>query len=162
MRLSEINKGNPVEATCSGCECLLPVESFPLRSDRSGKRRPYCYTCANSVERARYKRLKRVSPFKIKTSRARARAKFLKVPFDISEDYLESIWTGECPVFKIEIFLNDCSRSDENAAELDRFIPSAGYVMGNVTFLSRRANRLKNNVTTTELQQIIDWMKNYG
>lgn len=66
-----------------------------------------------------------------------------------------------CPVFGIEISITEKDRSDEFAAELDRFVPALGYVKGNVMFLSRRANRLKNNVTTKELKQLIKWMEDY-
>ena len=91
-------------------------------------------------------------------TRARSRAQNLRVPFDLTAEYIESIWTGVCPVFGIAISLTEKDRSDEYAAELDRFIPSLGYVIGNVTFLSRRANRLKNDTTAKELAQLLDWM----
>lgn len=61
----------------------------------------------------------------------------------------------------VEIHLYDTDRTDEFAAELDRFTPELGYVKGNVAFLSRRANRLKNNTTTHELRQLLNWMERY-
>ena len=64
-----------------------------------------------------------------------------------------------CPVLGVEISITEKDRSDEFAAELDRFEPDKGYVKGNVTFLSRRANRLKNNVTAVELKQLLTWME---
>lgn len=100
------------------------------------------------------------SPFKHRATRAKSRASNLKVPYNLTPEYLESIWTGICPVLQVPISLLE-QRNNEFAAELDRFIPEKGYVQGNVHFLSRRANRLKNNVSTKELQQLIDWMKKY-
>lgn len=132
-----------------------------MRNDRSGKYRPYCKQCARDAQKARYSRHKRHSPFKLKASRARSRSQFLKVPFDLDAEYLESIWTGVCPVLGVSISITEKDRSDEFAAELDRFVPALGYTKGNVAFLSRRANRLKNNVTTKELEQLIEWMKKY-
>ena len=123
--------------------------------------RPYCKQCARDGQRARYVAHKRNSPFKAKATRARSRSQFLRVPFDLTPEYLESIWTGVCPVLGIPISITEKDRSDEFAAELDRFVPALGYVQGNVTFLSRRANRLKNNVTTKELKQLIEWMEKY-
>lgn len=76
-------------------------------------------------------------------------------------EYLESIWTGRCPALGVELCKN-ADRSDECAAELDRFMPELGYVRGNVTFLSRKANRIKNNCSAEELDKILDWMKNHG
>ena len=145
---------------CRGCENELHNTEFPVRNDRSGRLRPYCYTCVRKISKARYESHRREEPFKHKCSRAKSRAQHLKVPFDLTPEYLESIWTGVCPVFGVPISLLD-QRNNEYAAELDRFIPTKGYTQGNVAFLSRRANRLKNNVSTKELQQLIDWMDKY-
>lgn len=111
-------------------------------------------------QRINYQHYKKTSPFKHKARRARCRARDLQVPFDLDADYLESIWTGICPVLQEPISLIE-EQGHEHAAELDRFIGNKGYVKGNVHFLSRRANRIKNNATTKELQQLIDWMKQY-
>jgi hypothetical protein len=51
-------------------------------------------------------------------------------------------------------------REDEMAAELDRFVPEKGYVKGNVHWLSRKANRLKNNSSVEILEKLLEWMKN--
>lgn len=145
---------------CRGCSIDKDLEEYPVRNDRSGRLRPYCYSCVNVIARARYSSYRQTEPFKHKCTRAKARAQSLKVPFDLTPEYLESIWTGVCPVINTPISLLE-QRDNEFAAELDRFIPSKGYIQGNVAFLSRRANRLKNNVTTKELQQLIDWMKKH-
>ena len=51
-------------------------------------------------------------------------------------------------------------RLSEYAAELDRFSPELGYVKGNVHWLSRRANRIKNNTSVEVLESLLEWMKN--
>lgn len=149
-----------VRTFCKWCKEEKPVEQFPVRNDRSGRLRPYCYSCVNQISRARYEVHRQESPFKLKCSRTRTRAKSLGLDFNLTPEYLESIWTGVCPVLNDTIYLSERSRTDEFVAELDRFIPSKGYIIGNVHFLSRKANRLKNNVTTKELQQLINWMNN--
>lgn len=143
---------------CRGCLEVLPLSSFPTRKDRSGRLRPYCKECLNSAQKSRYEHHKRTNPFKHRCSRARTRAKFLGVDFDLTAKDLEVIWTGVCPVFGTELNLNT-DRKDENAAELDRFYPEVGYVKGNVNWISRRANRLKNNVTQEELKKLLEWME---
>lgn len=145
---------------CKSCNKDQELEYFPVRNDRSGRLRPYCYDCARNISKARYIKHRQTEPFKHKATRARSRAQYLKVPFDLDAEYLENIWTGICPVLQIPISLLE-QRDNEFAAELDRFIPNKGYVKGNVHFLSRKANRLKNNVTTKELQQLLDWMKQH-
>ena len=161
VRPSPINTGSPTEAACQACGQTKPVEQFPVRNDRSGRYRPYCAGCARDAQRARYAAHKKQQPFKLKVTRARSRAQHLRVPFDLTAVYLESLWTGTCPVIGQSIHLAEVDRSDEFAAELDRFIPALGYVKGNVAFLSRRANRLKNNTTTTELKQLLNWMEQH-
>lgn len=156
-----INVGSPTHAVCQSCEQLLPIAEYPVRNDRSGRYRPYCKACARDGQRARYAAHKRQSPFKLKLTRARSRAQYLKVPFDLTVEHLEKIWTGVCPVLGVAISLTEKDRADEFAAELDRFIPSRGYTIGNVAFLSRRANRLKNNTTIAELKQLLDWMEKH-
>lgn len=144
---------------CNGCLVEYPDSEFPLRADRSGIRRPYCGDCRRNISRARYAAYKRNSPFKLRSLRLKSAAQFKKVPYDLDADYLESIWTGKCPVFGMDIHINEWSKDDEYAAEADRIVPSKGYVKGNIAFLSRRANRLKNNVTSTELKMLYDWLK---
>lgn len=109
-------------------------------------------------QKERYERYKMNSPFKHKCMRARSRAQSLKVPFDLTPEYLESIWTGVCPVLQVTIDLHG-ERTDEYVAELDRFVPNKGYVQGNVQFMSRRANRLKGNFEIEELESLLKWMK---
>lgn len=145
---------------CAGCDRNLTLDNFPTRKDRSGRLRPYCRECANDVQRARYAHHKKSSPFKHRCSRARTRARRLKVPFNLTPDYLESLWTGKCPVTGVGLNL-DTDRKDEAAAELDRFIPEKGYTIGNVAWLSRKANRVKNNTDLKLMKQLIKWMESY-
>lgn len=146
---------------CKSCGIEKDEVDFPVRNDRSGRLRPYCKACANDVQRARYLSHKKESPFIHKCTRARTRANSLKVPFDLTPEYLESIWTGICPALGVDISFTEKDRTDEFAAELDRFIPELGYTKGNVTFLSRKANRLKNSASISDLEGILNWMKNY-
>jgi len=145
---------------CKGCLHDKHEYSFALRKDNSNRRRPYCNECKNTIERVRYQVHRREQPFKLRCSRARSRAAQFKVPFDLTPEYLESIWTGECPVLKCKIEW-ETDRKNELAAELDRHVPHLGYVKGNVTFLSRKANRLKNNSSVEELTNLLEWMKKW-
>lgn len=145
---------------CQSCDIEKLESDFPIRKDKKGILRPYCNECAKNIAKARYEYHRKNNPFLHKSTRARSRSQYLKVPYDLDKNYLESIWTGICPVFGIEIFINEKNRVDESAAELDRFIPELGYTKGNVTFLSRRANRLKNCASLQELESLVNWMKN--
>lgn len=144
---------------CKGCQLNKDDSFFPLRKDRSnGTRRPYCTDCNRDIAKARYNNHKRNSYFKLKASRAKSRAQYLKVPFDLDADYLESIWTDTCPVLGVVLHKYH-KQGDEDSAELDRNIPSLGYVRGNVTFLSRRANRSKQDLSLDEMRAMVKWME---
>lgn len=78
------------------------------------------------------------------------------VPFDIT---IEDIHIPDiCPVLGIPIISNASIQSD-NSPSLDRFIPDLGYVRGNIHVISTRANRIKNNATTDEIEKLLKWMK---
>ena len=144
---------------CKSCNIYKEDTEFTTRKDRSGRLRPYCKTCSNNIQKARYKAHRANSPFLHRCTRAKSRATGLGVAFDLTPDYLESIWTGTCPILGVSLNLVT-DRSDEYAAELDRFDPGLGYVQGNVNWLSRKANRIKNNTTVEILENLLEWMKN--
>jgi len=146
---------------CRGCSEDKETTEFPERKDRSGRLRPYCRECANEIERVRYSTHRKLSPFKHKCVRVKYSAASKGIPYDLTPEYLESIWTGFCPILGAKIEISG-DRYNETVAELDRFIPSKGYVKGNVTFISRRANRFKNNATTEEIRKLLGWMESYG
>ena len=81
--------------------------------------------------------------------------------FDLTPEYLESIWTGFCAIFNSPITYNHqgCGSHHVGQAALDRKIPELGYVIGNVQWVSGRANRIKYNATIEELEMILKNMK---
>lgn len=143
---------------CQVCNSLKPCDEFMARSDRPGQQKSTCRECYRIQGRASYERNKAKAFFRHKASRTRSRAQNLRLPYNITADHLEQIWTGHCPVFGLKL-IREADRVQEDAPELDRIIPSLGYVIGNVVWLSRRANRLKNNVTADELRQLLLWLE---
>jgi hypothetical protein len=81
-------------------------------------------------------------------------AKRKNLPFNLTIE--DTVLPEVCPVFKTPFVFGDVNYRPE----FDRRIPSLGYVKGNVRIISGRANRLKNDATIEELQNIIDYMKN--
>lgn len=86
---------------------------------------------------------------------ARKRAEKTGVPFDIDVD--DIVFPPHCPVLGIPIFFSE-HRTDHTPS-LDKIIPEKGYVRGNVSIISWRANRLKSDATLEELEKIIAYMK---
>lgn len=93
---------------------------------------------------------------------AKQRARQKNIPFDLTYEYLMSITTDECPVFKTP-FIWGINRKGKgnapnNSPSLDKIRPNRGYVMGNVAFISRRANKMKDDGTMREHYAIADWI----
>lgn len=92
-------------------------------------------------------------------SHAMQRAKASNVPFDIDLEYLESIATTHCPVFKQEFrWGRHHGKYTDFTPSLDRIVPELGYIKGNIVFISVLANRIKNNATEKELYAVADWL----
>jgi len=91
---------------------------------------------------------------------ARKRAKKNNIPFNLTEDYLKSIYPSDmiCPVLGFEMSVGlDENGSMGTSPSLDRIIPEEGYVQGNVVVISMRANTIKNNATPEEIRKVADF-----
>ena len=151
-------RGTNGERICLKCDEVKLNTEFCARSDRPGQQKSTCRACQRAQGRASYQRCKQDAFFRHRANHSRSRAQNLRVPFDLTAEFLQQIWTSTCPVFKTTL-VKHADRSHEDAPELDRIIPSRGYVQGNVVWLSRRANRLKNNVSTVELRLLLSWLE---
>tara|TARA_R110000851_G_scaffold97331_2_gene210939 strand:+ start:8270 stop:8623 length:354 start_codon:yes stop_codon:yes gene_type:complete len=87
----------------------------------------------------------------------KAECKRKVLPYDISPEYLESIWTLHCPVFGGEFVRFD--KTNDNSPALDRMIPELGYVRGNLCYISARANRIKYDATPEEIRKVLAFME---
>ena len=89
-------------------------------------------------------------------SSAKERSNKKGIPFDIE---LSDIKIPEiCPVLGIPINVRlGRGMRQPDSASLDKFIPSLGYVKGNIQVISWRANRLKSDGTPEEWVKIAEW-----
>ena len=96
---------------------------------------------------------------------ARARAKRDKVPFNLTIEYLETIAADECPIFHSKFVWGASGlgkgKTRDDTPQLDKIIPELGYVVGNVAFISGKANKMKDNGTMQEHYDIADWIWNH-
>jgi len=91
---------------------------------------------------------------------ARKRAKKNNIPFNITEDYLKSIYPSDmiCPVLGFEMSVGvDENGWTDTSPSLDRIIPEKGYVQGNVVIVSMRANSIKRDATPEEIRKVADF-----
>ena len=103
-------------------------------------------------------------PFAKPIESARSRATEQGVPFDIDAQYLEDIWTGHCPVYKTRLDLPGQSGLSgawfsESQSSLDRLRPNKGYVRGNVVWISNKANMIKQQANSAEIQAVATWLQ---
>lgn len=106
----------------------------------------------------RRKNTKAASPIHVLFMQTKSRAKQSGIPFTIEETDL--VVPEFCPVLGIPLKWQVGSRSP-NTPSIDRRIPALGYTPKNITVVSWRANRLKNDGTAEEFHRIADWMDSW-
>lgn len=86
-------------------------------------------------------------------------AKRRNIPFDLSiSDLNELSFPISCPILGIPLKFNRDQLQD-NSYSIDRIDSKKGYVIDNIIVVSWKANRLKNNATTEELEKISKFYK---
>ena len=178
-------ENKPLTKVCRDCGRELPISSFYKNGTSY---RPECKECKNKAEAERRRnnieKYKKLSKEKYWANRDKElshmkayreslkKNNYLKffiqnkkklviragIDWDLDEEYLKSLFTGVCPVFNCQIHLGGAK--DEYKAELDRLVPSLGYVKGNVRWISRRANRIKSDASIEEIKAILKYMEN--
>jgi hypothetical protein len=102
---------------------------------------------------------------KIYLKNAKHRAARENVPFDLTLQDLVDIATDECPIFHTPFVWGSSGlgkgKVREDTPQLDKIIPSIGYVKGNIAFLSGKANKMKDNGTMQDHYDIADWIWNH-
>lgn len=89
---------------------------------------------------------------------ARKRAKEKKLEFNITKEFLNTIWNWKCPVLDIEYkFFN--GHDHYSMPSLDRKDNTKGYIQGNVRIISYRANTLKKDGNLEEFEKILKYME---
>jgi hypothetical protein len=120
----------------------------------------YCVACGLEDSRRPENRVKNV------LRNVRTRAKQEGILFDLTTDYIESIWPTDnlCPVMRTPLVEpSGPSRKGPRSfsPSLDRIEPKSGYVEGNVAVISHYANVLKNNCTDPAVfRRLADWLEN--
>ncbi len=156
------------EKLCNRCNTTK--NSYEFRSIKTGiggwqddkgiHRRSWCRKCEIEEFRERYKK----NPIPQIKSNAKIRAKSKGVPFNLTTNYLKSIYpkNGICPVFKVKMSGKYEKRMKSNhSPSIDRIIPHKGYVEGNVIIVSDLANRIKTDATLQEISNVIKFYKKF-
>lgn len=148
---------------CSVCSIKKYYVDFRLRgrgwkSPNGVYRQSYCRVCESQA--LKDKRDK--NPAQRLFMLARIRSKRDKLNFDLTEEYIKSIWptNNKCPIFNTEF--KSGLKNKNVLPTLDKVIPEKGYVKGNVAIISFVANRMKSDVKDVTLfKKLYDFYKNF-
>ena len=111
-----------------------------------------------SKQRESYRKRRSDNPVRHRLLTIKAQSKARGIPFDLDVSDIQEATV--CPVLGISLSWG--TTRTEATAEVDRLVPELGYVRGNVSVISRRANRLKNDGTPEEHELIARWMRSRG
>jgi hypothetical protein len=122
-----------------------------------------CCGCSRRRERAWRKADREKHPAAGLWRSARDRARKRGVTFTITRADVLAVWPADnrCPVLGLELQRGKGIVHD-NSPTLDRLNGAWGYEPGNIAVISHLANRAKNSLRATDLEQIARWMRSKG
>lgn len=144
---------------CKECNQSLNLNKFSLieKWNVNSGTKDICKKCSTKIRQS--KKLNRdwkVDAAKLLYKNIKSRCKRTGREFSIE---LEDIVIPEkCPVFGFELKRED-KQTWMSAPSVDRIDSSKGYIKGNVTVVSRRANILKRDATVEELELLLNYYK---
>lgn len=154
---------------CRKCEKPVRVSDMPMikgHATSSGEIKRYrsgtCKECKSErskPEQQRYYRktkadLLATNPAAYMLKLVRHRALEREIPFDLVP---EDIFIPEyCPILGIRLTSPGDGLTDASPT-IDRLIAEKGYVKGNISVISSRANRIKSDASLAELERLCAW-----
>ena len=144
---------------CNSCEQSLNLSKFSLieKWNINSDTKNTCKKCSIKIRQTeKLNRDWKVDAARLLYKNIKSRCKRMGREFSI---YIKDIIIPEkCPVFGFEL-----KREDREtwmcAPSVDRIDSSKGYIKGNVTVVSRRANIIKRDATIEELEQLFNYYK---
>jgi hypothetical protein len=92
-------------------------------------------------------------------NRLKSSSKKRNIPFNLKVTELNSLtFPISCPILGIPLTVN--REQSDNSYSIDRIDSNKGYEIDNIIVISWKANRLKNNASSEELQKISEFYKN--
>jgi len=165
---------------CTDCHHELPISNFSKDLSKKIGYKTKCKGCVSRLDkkykqteqyertknkyRETLKRKKQADPLTHWVQRAyfnaKTRAKKNRYEFTITKSWLRENIAATCPLLGITLIYNSTKTMDASAS-LDRKDSTKGYTPENCRIISFRANRIKNNATTEELQMLASSLDNY-
>lgn len=147
---------------CTRCLQEKPLSAFFRHYRGTGGYQANCKACwktkTSHTSRASNRRHREKNLTRFLWSRAKYRAEKMGLAFDI--DVADIIVPPRCPILGIELRMakNENGGPDDHSPSLDRINPALGYVKGNVSVISNRANRIKTDATPEILRRIVAYI----
>jgi hypothetical protein len=121
-------------------------------------RQSYCRDCENQTQKDQSE----AHPIHRLFLLSKRRAKKDNLDFDLTEDFIKSIWpqNNKCPILDTAFTFG--MKSKDALPTIDKVIPQKGYTKGNIVIISFKANSIKSDVTNIELfKKLYDFYKNF-
>ena len=97
----------------------------------------------------------------LRFSRKKQNCKSLGIPFSL--EFSDIFWPTHCPILGIELdYYGDSGVRLENSPSFDKLIPEKGYTKDNVSIVSWRANRIKNDGNASEHRRIAEYLDKHA
>lgn len=146
-----------IELICARCKNpFIRLHKEYIRFAKKGRTKFFCtFKCSMLGRRDEY------SDFRPTYSECKKTAKFRKKEFNLTLEYLKSLWEtqrGVCPYTGILMSLSKLHgiKHTPNSSSLDRIDSSKGYIEGNVEFVCLFINYGKNGFSK---EQTIDFLR---
>ena len=147
---------------CKTCQETLKDTCFRHRTKVvAGTERVYleshCRQCEIDIDKAYRENLKATDPILWRHRCLYNDRKKRTCDTTVTLQHLRDLWTGQCAINGTNISF-DVEPSDPQAAEVDKIVPSKGYVDGNIQWVSCRMNVLKGDGALEDFEQIISYL----
>ena len=156
LREERRNKLKPYESdrkkVCKECKSSKHVTEFSIDMAYSDGLSNKCKLCLNKLSKE-YRRLN-VEQALWSSRKYWANKNGVKFDLKISDIVIPEF----CPVLGIKLETGD-HKSVESSPTLDRKIPSLGYVKNNIAVISHKANRMKSDMTISDVEMLLKYMK---
>lgn len=160
---------------CYRCSQWKDLSLFNA-SSRCGTKAKLCRECYNShpsVKKSEADRRRRISKsldndlplfIKTRTCKLKNNSKQKNIPFDLDSDYLMQMWQnqdGKCYYSNLPMSSSMTTEGFQpwDSPSIDRKIPEAGYVKGNVVWTIFSVNSFKLSLTESQFREILAKIK---
>jgi hypothetical protein len=169
LEILKIHSGKYVSYTvkCNKCGNIYRTGHSILCKKSKGLGLACCHKCFNVDMKSRKSctmTTKNISLIQYK--KLQRQAELRGIEFNVTPEYLESIFTGYCYFSGIELkigtYMNNKGVRDLGNASLDRIDSSIGYVEGNVAWVYKPINIMKQTLSSAEFINLCKKITNHN